>query len=281
LAGFGVIAIVVIFVYIFYRIYGTRDFNDPAERLLAYTFVPVLIEMIGKAMSNVSWQTGIVDTTLCQAQTALVEFGNIGSILLAFLFAWNMHTLTCSFRRTNLKVSPEELCENLRNKLIGRELPFVLSSFFISLIFMGIAVPLACPRDFWCWVSSSVLYDIIFFYGWMWLAFSLSFILILYFGLSRLTHKDKYDKAIGITKGNLTAFSAFLVIDVVVWVISSANRFIAYSIGSNAGLSTAQALVSSGRGLWLAIVYGVLVYQKQFEKEEAKGKGVINDEKGV
>jgi len=115
----------------------------------------------------------------------------------------------------------------------------------------------------------------------MWLAFSLSFILILYFGLSRLTHKDKYDKAIGITKGNLTAFSAFLVIDVVVWVISSANRFIAYSIGSNAGLSTAQALVSSGRGLWLAIVYGVLVYQKQFEKEEAKGKGVINDEKGV
>lgn len=288
LAGASIVSILTIFGYFIHRTYiasPKRPIENPAERLIAYTFVPVLSEMIGKVMAELPWRNGL-DQTSCKAQTSLIEFGNMASVILGLWFAWDLYTIIVVFRRPNDPGRPWNIRE-LKPKLIKREIFFIPTAYIAGFLFALATIPFAAPKDFWCWVNDTsgvfrnTLNLLVFFYAWMWIVFTLSFFVLAFALIDYIRHRSEHTTTRDIRSGCIASFSSFLIINVVVWALASAQRLYTsyiYFGCYNIPLTFTHPLLACSRGLLLATAYGLLVYNGQFTLEdetEKKGEAVV------
>ncbi|RUP44115.1 hypothetical protein BC936DRAFT_149917 [Jimgerdemannia flammicorona] len=273
-SSISIVSITTVFGYVFRRRFiCKRKFTNPAERLVLLNLVPVFIGTIGMLISNDPWgdDPNNVNMPYCQFQTVLIEFRDMGCVLMAALFAWNLYTIIHTFRRPS--ATSHFTVNDLLRHLERRERFYIVIAYFGGVVFAVVSIPLAAPRNQWCWVKNAEiggplgnsLYALLFFFAWMWIVLVFSIAVLLYVWYDRLQHRRDYKTMKDIRSGSIAAFSWILIIDVMVWVCASTNRFWSFAKEcDNLQLIILQAAFSCGRGMLLATAYFLLKVKGQF-----------------
>ncbi|RUS34977.1 hypothetical protein BC938DRAFT_477209, partial [Jimgerdemannia flammicorona] len=279
LSSLSMASIAAVFGYVLYRHFKLqRRFTNPAERLMFFNLFPVFVRMIGGFIANDPWGTdpNNVNMPYCQAQTAFVEFGDMGCVVMGGVFARDLYTIIHVFR--GLGVTNSFTVEDLSRLFEKREKTYIVIAYLGGFASAITSTLFAGPRDLWCWVrdidhpnplARSHL-ALIFFYAWMWIVMILSITVLLYAWCDVLLHKGDFRSMNDIRYGCIVAFSSVLLIDLVGWAFASANRFWTYA---NPGcallpLEALQAIITSSRGLFLVTAYYLLKVNEQFVELE-------------
>ncbi|RUP36685.1 hypothetical protein BC936DRAFT_138463 [Jimgerdemannia flammicorona] len=159
------------------------QFRNTAQINVFCSLITELIETIGKAIGN----NGFNSSDLCRAQSALIIFGTISSVLLSMLCAMDLITVIAYHRSTEQELKPAEapvepensLHEGIQNEIMyyfsvlfgqGQELD--LDDLEVSVIWTLAGQGYAGPADFYCWVTGPSA-ALGFFYVPVWITFLL------------------------------------------------------------------------------------------------------------
>jgi len=236
----------------------------------------VAFEMAGKTIANSAFDDSVYSPSpLCKAQDFFIELGNISSIFWALAFCWDLFTVIQVNRPPQI---PDKIIA-LPDRLLRRELLFLPACYGLAIIIAIIAsVSFSGNAQIWCWTSSSdkstsESLSLGFFYAWAWTTFLISIVVMVYALYDWITRpRDWKISETDIRPGCVMAFSAFLAIDLTIWLFASINRFSEFSNSGtfNPTLIKLQAWPGSARGLALATAYYLLWYTKAF-KEPLEG----------
>jgi len=288
LNGFFIaIAVVLGFPYISYRLYiiiarrlefaninpkPPKRFQNPVERLIGFYFIPVITGAIAKAGANTAFPDGTNVTNLpyCKFQTVFIEFSDMACTILQLLLAWNLFTTIRVFRHGR----PWPM-EYLTAKLIERERIWIPLAFSIGLLFALVSTIFAGPRNYWCWVMDTSpvlnysLNTLLIYYLWLWIVWLAGIFALLVAAFDYFMNSSDYQGEGDFRIAYIVAFFWFILSDLIVWVLASADRFwsFAYPGCFNVVLGMSHAILGSGHGIILTIVYAALLYGKKFPLE--------------